>query len=145
MEASKLRSGSIGLSYPMLDRSNYTAWALKMKVFIKAQRVWTAIEPKDPKDTVDDKTDKIALAMIYQGISEEILLSLAEKDTTKDTWEEIKTLCQGADRVKAARIQTLKSEFEAMTMKDEETVDEFHMKMNEIVSNIRALGEKLNG
>lgn len=37
-EANKnVKSGSIGLSYPLLDRSNYTAWAMKMKVFIKAQ------------------------------------------------------------------------------------------------------------
>ncbi|XP_074355854.1 uncharacterized protein LOC141695493 [Apium graveolens] len=128
----------------MLDRSNYTAWALKMKVFIKAQGVWNAIEPKDPKTVVDDNTDKVALAMIYQGISEEILLSLADKDTAKEAWEAIKTLCQGAERVKAAKIQTLKSEFEAMTMKDDETIDDFHMKMNGIVTNIRALGEKMD-
>lgn len=144
MEANKFKNGSIGLSYLMLDRSNYTAWALKMKVFIKAQGAWNAIEPKDPKAVVDDKTDKVALAMIYQGISKEILLSLADKDTAKEAWETIKTLCQGAERVKAAKIQTLKAEFEAMTMKDDETIDDFHMKVYGIVTNIRELGEKMD-
>lgn len=115
-----------------------------MKVFIKAQGAWNAIEPKDPKVAFDDKTDQVALAMIYQGIPEGMLLSFADKETSKGTWEAIKTLCQGADKVKNARIQTLKSEFEATTMREDETIDDFQEKMNGIVSNIRALGEKMD-
>lgn len=128
----------------MLTRENYTAWALKMKVYLKAQGVWAAVKSKDPKAVVEDKTDKVALAMIYQGISEEILLSIAEKETTKDAWEAIKTLCQGADRVKSAKVQTLRTEFEALSMKDDESIDDFHMKMNGIITNIRALGEEMS-
>lgn len=139
MENNKAKSGSIGLTYIMLARSNYTAWALKMKVVIKAQGVWNVVEPKDPKKAVDDKTDKVALAMIYQGISEEILLSLADKEMVKDAWETIKMLYQGADRVKKVKIQTLKAEFEALTMKDDEMIDDFYMKMNRIMTNTRAV------
>lgn len=144
MEINKAKNGSIGLSYPMLSRSNYTTWALKMKVYLKARGVWSAIDLKDPKATVDDKADKVALAMIYQGLPEEILLSVAEKETTKGTWEAIRTLCQGADRVKKARIQTLKSEFEALSMKDDEMIDDFYMKLSGILTNIRALGEEMS-
>lgn len=82
--------------------------------------------------------------MIYQGIPEEMMLSLADKETTKDAWEAIKTLCQGTDRVKKAKIQNLKSEFEALTMKEDDMIDDFHMKMNGIVTNIRALGEEMS-
>lgn len=42
--------------------------------------------------------------MIYQGISGYILLSLVEKKKAKDAWEAIKTMCQGAERAKAAKI-----------------------------------------
>lgn len=143
MDVNKLKGGSIGLSYPMLARSNYTAWALKMKVFMQAQGVWTAVEPSDPKAVIEEKTDKVAMAMIYQGILEDVLLSLAEKKSAKDVWEAIKTLCQGADRVKKAKIQTLKSEFEGLCMKDSESVDDFHMRLNGLVTNIRALGEDM--
>lgn len=132
------------MSYPMLSRSNYTAWSLKLKVFIKAQGAWNAIERKDPKTAVDDKLDKIALAMIYHEIPEKMLLSLADKETAKDAWEAIKTLCQGADRVKKAKIQTLKTEFEALTMKKDEMIYDFHMKMNGIVMNIRAIHEEIS-
>lgn len=144
MDVNKLKGGSIGLSYPMLTKTNYTSWALKMKVFMQAQGVWSAVEPSDPKAVVEEKSDKIAMAMIYQGIPEEVLLSLAEKKTAKEVWETIKTLRQGADRVKQARIQTLKSEFEALSMKESEQIDDFHLKINGLVTNIRALGEEMN-
>lgn len=92
---------------------------------------------------IDDRTDKIALAMIYQGIPEEMLLSFAEKKKAKEAWEAIKTLCQGADKVKKAWVQTLKTEFESLAMKENEQIDDFCMKLSGLVTNIRALGEKV--
>lgn len=83
-ESNKAKGGAFGLSYPMLVRSNYTTWALKMKVFMQAHEVWEAVEPSDPKTPVMEKKDKIALTMIYQGIPEEMLLTLAERKTTKE-------------------------------------------------------------
>ncbi|XP_074327604.1 uncharacterized protein LOC141665518 [Apium graveolens] len=141
-DANKLKiGGSYGLSYPLLARSNYTAWALKMKVVMQAQGVWYAIESSDPKVAAEEKIDKVALAMIYQGIPEDVLLSIANKKTAKESWDMIKTLCQGADKAKKARVQTLKSEFEMLSMKDNEQVEDFHLRMNGLVTNIRALGE----
>ena len=102
----------------MLGRSNYKASSLKMKVFMRAHGVWDVMEPKDPKNIVEERTYKIALAAIYHGITEDILLSVEEKKRTKEAWVVIKTMCVGADWVKKARVQTLKSEFESLSMKD---------------------------
>lgn len=143
MDVNKLKGGSVGLSYPTLTRENYTAWSMKMRVFMQAHGVWEAVEPSDPKVAVEGKVDKVALAMIYQGIPEDVLLSIADKKTAKDAWDAIKTMSQGADRVKKARIQTLRAEFEVMSMKDSEQLDDFYMRLNGIVSNIRALGEEV--
>ncbi|XP_074373463.1 uncharacterized protein LOC141713787 [Apium graveolens] len=142
-ETNKLKEGAIGLNYPMLAKSNYTAWALKMKVYMKAQGVWDAVEAKKTGTVVNERQDKIALATIYQEIPEDVLLSVAEKETTKEAWEAIRTLCQGAERVKKARVQTLKGEFEFMCMKDADSLDDFCLKLNGLVTHIRALGETL--
>lgn len=142
-DATKVKGGSFGLSYPMLDRSNYTSWSLKMRVVMQAQGVWVAVEHIDPKAAVEDKLDKIALAMIYQGIPEDMLLSIAEKKTAMAAWDAIKTLYQGAEQVKKARVQTLKTEFEALNMKESDKLDDFYMKLNGLVTNIRALGEEV--
>ncbi|XP_074363070.1 uncharacterized protein LOC141703437 [Apium graveolens] len=113
------------------------------KVFMQAHGVWDAIEPKDPKGTVEEKTDKRALAIIYQGIADDMLLTIAEKKTSKEAWGAIKIMCLGADKVKKAKAQTLKSEFESLKMKDTEMLEDFCMKLNGLVSKIRALGETI--
>ncbi|KAL8134233.1 hypothetical protein AgCh_009329 [Apium graveolens] len=92
---------------------------------------------------VEDKEDKITLASIYHGIPEDILLSIADKETAKEAWVAIKTMCQGAERVKMAKVQTLKSEFESLSMKDGEQLDDFYLRLNGLVTNIRALGEEV--
>ena len=50
-------SSLASLCYPMLTRSNYTTWAIKMKVFVHAQGVWDAVKHDDPKEKVDMKKD----------------------------------------------------------------------------------------
>lgn len=60
--------------------------------------------------------------MVYQGIPEDVLLSVVDKKTAKETWE---------------------SEFEALNMKDIDRLDDFCMKLNGIISNIRILGEEM--
>lgn len=127
MDINKIRGGSIGLGYPMLARINYTAWTLKMKV-LQAQRVQIVIEASDAKTPVEEKTHKVALAMIYQGIPQDMLLRWLTRrpsKSVKKAREAIKTPCQGADRVKKVIIQTLKVEFESLTMNKNELLDDF--------------------
>ncbi|GJS23761.1 cellulose synthase A catalytic subunit 3 [UDP-forming]-like protein [Tanacetum coccineum] len=138
------KDGQISLHYPMLSRNNYAAWAIKMRVFMQAQGVWDAVEPRTSNTVVEVKKDKMALAAIYQGIPEDLLLSLAEKKIAKEAWEALKTMFIGADRVKTARIQTLKAEFEAMNMKETEGVDEFAAKVTNIVSTMPTLGDNVD-
>ncbi|KAL8102551.1 hypothetical protein AgCh_027166 [Apium graveolens] len=109
----------------------------------KTKGVWIAVEPIDPKAVVDDKVDKVALVMLYQGLPEEMILSIAEKGTAKEVWTALKMMCQGADRAKKAKVQTLRTEFESLVMKDNEQIDEFYLKLNGLVMNIRALGESI--
>ncbi|KAL8112501.1 hypothetical protein AgCh_019992 [Apium graveolens] len=111
---------------------------------MQAHSVWNAIEPKGLRPTVEDKVDKTALAAIYRGIPDYILLTLSEKKTAKGVWEAVKTMCQGAERVKTARVQIFKAEFEAMIMKESDSLDEFYLKLNGVVTNIRALGESVD-
>lgn len=135
------KDGQVTLHYPMLSRMNYTAWAIKMKVFMQAQGVWDAVEPRTANTAVEVKKDKMALAAIYQSIPEDLLLGLAEKKSSKEAWEALKTQFMGEERVRTARIQTLKAEFESLNMKESEGVDEFAVKVSNIVSTMRALGD----
>ncbi|XP_023730063.1 uncharacterized protein LOC111877793 [Lactuca sativa] len=137
------KDGQITLHYPMLTRSNYSAWAIKMRVFMLAQGVWDAVEPRTANTLVETKKDNMALAAIYQGIPEDLLMTLAEKKTAKEAWEALKVMFVAADRVKVARIQTLKAELEAMSMKETQNIDDFTGKVINTVSMLRTLGDKV--
>lgn len=50
-------------------------------------------------------------------------------------------MCLGVERVKKAKVQTLKGDFESLKMKNGELLDEFCFKLNGLVANIRAPGE----
>ncbi|KAL8097216.1 hypothetical protein AgCh_030365 [Apium graveolens] len=153
MEMNKVRGGSFVLSYPILSNSNYAVWAQKMKVFMQAQGVWCAVESSDSKATAKEKTDskaiiedkmnKIALAMINQGIPEDILHLVAERKTERETWKSIKILCQGVEHVKKARVQTLKADFESLSIKPTKLLDDFYIKLNGLMRKIRAFVKEM--
>jgi hypothetical protein len=45
------------------------------------------------------------------------------KKTQKEVWDLLKARFVGEERVKEARLQTLKSKFDAMKMKEDESID----------------------
>lgn len=131
------RNGSITLKYPMLTRSNYAVWAIKMEVFMEAQGVWEAVTAEG---TIENTKDKMALAAIYQGIGEDTLLQIGAKKTAKEAWTMLKTMNLGADKVKEVRTQTLWRDFEALKMGDADSIDEYSGKLTIIVNKLRGLG-----
>ncbi|KAG8074127.1 hypothetical protein GUJ93_ZPchr0006g44316 [Zizania palustris] len=130
----------VTLRYPVLAENNYGVWAVKMKIFMRAQGVWAAVEGNE---AVDDKKDQMALAAIIQAVPEAMVLAIAEKETTKEAWNTLKEMHIGEERVRNANVQTLKRELERMYMEDAETIGEYAMKLTTIVNKIRALGTKV--
>ena len=47
----------------------------------------------------------------------------------------------GVGRVKEVKVQSLKNEFEAICMKNGESIDDFAMKLTTIVNDIHSLGD----
>ncbi|KAJ9561724.1 hypothetical protein OSB04_006884 [Centaurea solstitialis] len=92
---------------------------------------------------VDEKKNKSARAFIFQAVPEDILLQVSKKKTAKEIWEALKLRYLGADRVQKARLHTLNSDFEALRMKDGETIDVFAGKLSGMVSKYSSLGATL--
>ncbi|KAJ9560132.1 hypothetical protein OSB04_005292 [Centaurea solstitialis] len=134
--------GSIPFQCPMLTPTNYTTWAIKMEAIMDAQGVWESIEP-EAGVAVDEKKNKSARAFIFQAVPEDILLQVAKKKTAKEVWDSLKMRYLGIDRVQKARLHSLKSDFEALRMKDGESIDEFAGKLSGMVSKYNSLGATL--
>ncbi|KAG7583121.1 GAG-pre-integrase domain [Arabidopsis suecica] len=124
---------------PMLTSTNYTVWAMKMRIALRVHKVWEVIET----NVVNDDKNVIAMALLFQSIPEALVLQIGELDNAKKVWEAIKAKHVGAERVKEARLQTLMAEFDRLKMKDSETIDGFSEKISEIASKAASLGETI--
>ena len=132
------------LPSPMLTRTNYAAWAIRMKYILRTNGAWGAVDPEKASGGVEQSKDELALAIISQSIDDETLLRVAEKETAADVWAALRSMHVGVERVREARIQSLKSDFDNLKMSEAESVDEFAEKFMMIVGRIRELGDAMD-
>jgi hypothetical protein len=83
---------------PVLTKNNYIEWAMLMKVKLKARRLWVAVKKGEP----DPQEDMMALDTLVSTVPQEMVVTVAEKKTTKEAWDAIATMRVGDDRVKKA-------------------------------------------
>jgi hypothetical protein len=134
---------SVTLTCPELTPANYTVWAIKVEAILDAQGVWEAVSPVDGA-TVDEKKNKMARAQLLGALSEDILMQVSGKKTAKEVWESLMTRFVGADRVKAARLSTLRGEFDRLYMAEEERLDDFAGKISGMAARYASLGSTLS-
>jgi hypothetical protein len=128
-----------GAKYPTLTRSNYTHWSLVTKVMLQARNLWDAIEYGD----CDLQEDCMAREVLILSVPPEMVLRVAKKQSAVDAWEAIKTMCLGSDKVQKGRAQQLRREFEAMTCHSGDKVDDFALRLSNLIINLEELGEEM--
>ncbi|XP_024006397.1 uncharacterized protein LOC112082915 [Eutrema salsugineum] len=125
---------------PMLNATNYTVWSMRMRVALRVHKAWEVIEP----GTKDGDKDDLAKALLFQSIPDALTLQIGHLETAKEVWDAIKTRHLGAERVKEARLQTLKAEFDRIKMKETDTIDDLVGKLSELSKKSAALGENID-
>ncbi|KAK9058062.1 hypothetical protein SSX86_022902 [Deinandra increscens subsp. villosa] len=135
--------GSLSYQVPTLTPTNYPVWVVKVKSIMDAYGILEAVEPRALGAEPDEKKAKQALAFLFQAIPEEMVLQMASYTDPKKVWDSLKTRYLGVDRVRTARLTTLKRELESLRMKEGETVDDFVTKLTGLASKARGLGQKL--
>jgi hypothetical protein len=134
---------TVSLSYPVLSPANYTAWAIKVHAILEAQGLWEAVSPAEGA-AVDERKNKTARAQLLQVVSEDILMQVSTKPMAKEVWDSLKTRFVGSDRVKAARLSTLKGEFDKLCMAEGELLDDYSGKINGMAARYASLGSTLD-
>jgi hypothetical protein len=131
------------LPFPMLTRTNYAAWAMRMKFLLRANGAWGAVDrEKKPKtEAIDEVHDQLALSIISQSVDDETLLRVSKKDTAYDVWEALRSMHVGVERVREARVQSLRADLDNLKMSNAESVDDFTGKFMTLVGRIRELGD----
>ena len=124
---------------PKLSKVNYQEWALEMQVHLEGMEIWDAVET----GCADRGKDRRALAVILRGVPPEMKSGLAAKKSVKEAWDAVKKMHAGDDRMKDASIQRLMKQFDNLTFRDGESIGDFAMRINGLITSLRELGEKL--
>jgi hypothetical protein len=110
-----------------------------MQVNLEAMEVWESID----LGTGLRKNDRMALGALIRGVPQEMWSILAKKKTVKEAWEAVRNMRIGSDHVNMANGQRLMTEFENITFKEGEMVDEFGMCIESLAESLWALSENL--
>jgi hypothetical protein len=100
--------------------------------------LWDAVTD----DKIERRRDRLALGAMLRGVPPEMHPMLLNKKTVKEAWEAIKSMRLGADRVKAVNARKLLAEFESITFKAEETIEDFAIRITKIATDLIGLGDK---
>jgi hypothetical protein len=86
----------------------------------------------------DLQEDMMALDVLSSAVPPEMVSAVVSKDSAKEAWDVIKTLRVGDDRVRAS---TALRQFENATFKEEESIEDFSMRLSGMVQHLATLGE----
>ncbi|XP_077217878.1 uncharacterized protein LOC143852380 [Tasmannia lanceolata] len=142
---------------PRFNSKNYNQWSIQMKVLYGSQDLWDIEETgvEEPEDQAaltlqqlnelkdNRKKDKKALFFIYQAVREVIFERISSVTSAKEAWDTLYTSYKGDDKVKLVRLQTLRYEFDALRMKDSESVEDYYNHVISLVNQLRVNGEDI--
>jgi hypothetical protein len=97
-----------------------------MRVRLQVRHMWEAVRYGD----VDYYVDRWALDALIAAVPSEMQFSLSKKQTVKEAWDVIATARIGSNRSRKTTLQALRKEWENLTFKPGEDVDDFTLRLN---------------
>ncbi|XP_073358946.1 uncharacterized protein [Aegilops tauschii subsp. strangulata] len=128
---------------PPLTLTNYTSWAIKVEAILNAQGLWGVVASAKGA-AIDASKSMTAHAMLLGALSQEVLMQVVTKPTAKEVWDSLKVRFVGVDRVKAARLATLRGEFDRIRMLNADELDVYAGKVSSMAARYAVLGATLN-
>ncbi|WJX48053.1 hypothetical protein P8452_34667 [Trifolium repens] len=105
---------------------------------VKPEVEWTTEE-----EAIANQNHK-AIYALFNGVDTSVFKMIKNCVSAKEAWEVLQKCYEGTTKVKQSKIQHLTSRFEALKMKDDENIQDFHLKLLDIGNSFEALGEKMS-
>ena len=71
--------GVSSIKCPILNATNYTVWAMRMRILLRVHKVWEIVET----EARDDAKNDMAMVLLFQSIPETLILQVGELSTAK--------------------------------------------------------------
>jgi hypothetical protein len=84
-----------------------------------------------------------AMNALLSGLTETVFVKFMHCETTKEIWDKHRNIYEADDKIKGAKLQIYRAQFENMKMKEEENIAAYFLRVDEIVNIIKGLGEKV--
>jgi hypothetical protein len=84
-----------------------------------------------------------AINAILSGLIGLEFVKVMHSDFAKEIWDKLKNVYEGDAKVKGAKLQTYRGQFEHLRMKEDEDIATYFLQVNEIVNTIRGLEKRL--
>ena len=143
---------------PQFNGKNYDYWAITMKTVFVSHDLWELVEygfeePANEEEFIgltqaekellksNKKKDSKALVFLYQAVHESVFLRIAVANTSRETWQTLKTTYQGMEKVKTTKLQLPRRDFENLCMKESDDIDSFFTHVIGLVTQIRSHGD----
>ena len=118
------------------------------------EKVWQVLEigwtkPMEALADWDDAKIKAAnfnnrvLNALFSAVMNEEFKKMFFTKTTKEAWTILQTTYEGTKAVKYSKLQRLITSFEEIKMEEDESFDEFYVKLKDIVNLAFNLGETI--
>jgi len=134
---------------------NYGAWAVKMKIYLKAFDLWKIVEsdkqptPLGNNPTIahmkffnEEKAKRFkALTCLHNVVSEEIFTRIMTCKSFKETWDKLNAKFYGDKKLRKMQVLNLRRQFEGLKMKETETIKDLSSQISTLVNQKRLLGE----
>lgn len=126
-----------------------------MQTMFKSQELWEIVEsgynePKEPPPEPDQKLrdnrkrDAKALFFIQTAVDDDIFPRISSAITAKEAWDIIKHEYFGDKKVIAVKLQSLRSDFDSLKMKDKESIQSYLSKVSGVVNQMKSYGEEIS-
>jgi hypothetical protein len=139
---------------PLFNGTNFSFWKVRMRTYIMSlgADVWDVVDIGYVKPVVlANKDDKLefsfntkAMNSISSGLAEEEFVKVMHLGTTKEMWDKLISSYEGNEKVKDAKLQTYRIQFEQLKMKEDETIGKYFSRVEEMVNAMKALGETID-
>ena len=141
---------------PLFVDTNYAYWKVCMRAFLQSldEKVWQAVEigwtkPKEALTDWDEAKIKVAnfnsraLNALFSAVINEEFKKISSTETAKEARTILQTTYEGTKTVKDSKFQRLTTSFEEIKMEEDESFNEFSVKLKDIVNSAFNLRETI--
>jgi hypothetical protein len=125
-----------------------------MKAYIQAHgfQVWKSIVDGYTSPTVPPTNDKAmklgehnskAINSLLNVLSDTIFTKVSHCKSAKEIWDKLRNIFEGDSKVKVAKLQTYRGQFEQLKMKEDEDISTYFLRVDETMNAIIGLGEEI--